>query len=109
MPDNEPVGGEEYVDKGNKLRSVLHDTKKRHLMFEGELTQEQRESEQPIGIKDGKSTYRMYRCICSECGKTSCKLPYSGSLKWAVDHNEQTGHAPIKHEGGVFFKEDLYK
>lgn len=106
MSDNkEPIGGNEYIEKGNILRKVSA----KHFMFEGELTEAQRESEQPVGEKGGKSTYRMYRSICSECGKKSFKLPYSGSLKWAVDHNEQTGHAPIKHQGGVFFKEDLYK
>ena len=105
------VGGEEYIKK----QKILDEANKFinnpnvKLFYEGALTQQQRESEVPVGKSKGKPTYRMYRCICEICGKTSFKLPHSKTLEWAYEHNKSTNHAPIRQEGGIFFKEDLYK
>lgn len=109
MIDN--IGGEEYKRKQetlDKANQQMNNPKVR-LMYEGALTVAQRECERPIGFKDGKNTYRMYRCKCAICGETSYKLPYTKSLFWAFEHNKATNHLPIEQEGGVFFLEDLYK
>ena len=100
-----------WAKMGKILRKVCKPNDESYLMFEGELTEKQRESLEPIGTK---GYYRMYRWVCDKCDEVGRKMPYSSMKIDAVKHIEEKNHRPnagriMREEGGVFPKEELYK
>ena len=56
---------------GKVLRKIFKPTDETYLMFEGELTESQKECKEPIGTK---VYYRMYRWECDKCKKCGGKM-----------------------------------
>lgn len=79
-------------------------------MIESELTENQRESREPIG-KAG--FYRMYRWECSICKTHGVKSPYSVAMEAGIAHSmskhePDITNPPVRIIGGVFEKKELY-
>ena len=101
---------QDWERAGKVLRKIFKPTDETYLMFEGELTESQRESKEPIGTM---GYYRMYRWECDKCKEVGKKMPYSSMQRDAIKHIEEKNHRPnsgrvMREVGGVFPKSELY-
>ena len=102
----------EKIEQAKKLGKLARKKLGIGYMSEAELTENQRESIEPIG---DMGYYRMYRWECSVCATHGKKMPYSECIMSGYQHCIEFKHEkhprfpPVSIRGGVFPKEDLYQ